>query len=113
MDTNRIAYFRHVFQTAGLTEQLLAFELGVTLALPTNVDVPEVHENWVFSNAHLRSLVKTLARNPIVQGKRIQIIKIVCDLSGLGLKEAKDLVDDVYRSLPEEFHFPPGCAPRT
>ncbi len=114
MDTNRIADLRHRLQTAGLIEQLLAFELGVALTLPANVHVPKVHENcMVFSNAHLQSLVKTLAYNPIVQGKKIQIIKIVRDLSGLGLKEAKDLVDDVYCSIPEEFHFPPGCAPRT
>lgn len=108
MDQHRIADIRHRLQTAGLVDQLLAFELGVALMLSTDASVPKVTTDWVvFSEAHLRSLVKALAMCHFLQGKKIQIIKIVRDLSGLGLREAKELVDGVYLGIPTEFHREP------
>jgi ribosomal protein L7/L12 len=108
MDTVRIADLRHRLQAAGLVDQLLAFELGVALMQPDSSSPVKVHENCsVFSDAHLRSLVKTMAHTPFMQGEKIQIIKIVRDLSGLGLKEAKELVDDVYCSIPGHLHLKP------
>ena len=37
----------------------------------------------------------------IVKGKKIQVIKVVRELTGLGLKEAKDLVDGAPKPVKE------------
>jgi len=41
--------------------------------------------------------------------KKIQVIKVVRELTGWGLKEAKDLVDAAERT-PQQIPLPPGDA---
>ncbi|PKO50861.1 MAG: 50S ribosomal protein L7/L12 [Betaproteobacteria bacterium HGW-Betaproteobacteria-20] len=41
------------------------------------------------------------AIDALKQGRKIEAIKLIRQLNGLGLKEAKDLIDDYLRSHPE------------
>jgi ribosomal protein L7/L12 len=96
MDTNRIANIRHNLQTSGGVVGLLAFELGVALAQPQSQE--EITDTSVFTEQAAREVAKLL-REEFPENK-IKAIKIVRRLTGLGLKETKDLVDDVWPSTP-------------
>jgi ribosomal protein L7/L12 len=111
MDAGRILDIRNRLQTKGLMDQLMVFELGIALAQVAPVPLPPVtgkDGNGMFDNEQLRLVVKVLAYNPIMQGKKIQIIKILRDLTGLGLPCIKDLVDEVYRNIPASVHLEPS-----
>ena len=48
-----------------------------------------------------REQIKDFIKNSSVMEMKIQVIKVVRELTGLGLKEAKDLVDGAPKAIKE------------
>lgn len=65
-----------------LERRVAALERMVGGAVPPR-PVGDPNDTWV----------STTVRNLALQGKKIQAIKVLRDETGLGLKEAKDIVD--------------------
>lgn len=102
-------------QIIGAIEQMTVLELaelikkmeekfGVTAAALAPVGaapatVPQVASAEVPAAAEEKSEVNLLLT--VVGEKKIQVIKVVREVTGLGLKEAKDLVDGVPKTVKE------------
>lgn len=71
-------------------------ELGVSAAVPMAVAAPAAEAAAVAEEKTEFDAVLTSAGE-----KKIQVIKVVRELTGLGLKEAKDLVDGAPKTIKE------------
>lgn len=71
-------------------------ELGVSAAAPVAVAAPQAGPAAVAEEKTEFNVVLTNAGE-----KKIQVIKVVRELTGLGLKEAKELVDGAPKTLKE------------
>jgi large subunit ribosomal protein L7/L12 len=82
-------------ELAALVKELES-ELGVSAAAPVAVAAPQA---GAAAAAEEKSEFNVILAE--VGEKKIQVIKVVRELTGLGLKEAKDLVDGAPKPLKE------------
>src|ERR1700691_5506501 len=87
-----------LIDAAALVKELEA-ELGVSAAAPVAVGAA-----WPAAGGAAAAAPEKEEFNVVLTGsgdKKIQVIKVVRELTGLGLKEAKDLVDGAPKAVKE------------
>ncbi len=83
-----------LLEAASLVKELEE-ELGVSAAAPVAVAAAPVAEAAVEEKTEFDAVLTSAGE------KKIQVIKVVREITGLGLKEAKDLVDGAPKNVKE------------
>lgn len=78
--------------------KLLEDEFGVVAAAPVAVAVPGAAQADADEDSGDQTLEVILKE---VGDKKIQVLKVVREITGLGLKEAKEIVDSVPKSIKD------------
>ena len=76
-------------------------EWGITAAAPVAVAAAGAAAAAATAARRRRSRPRSTSSSPAAGDKKIQVIKVVRAITGLGLKEAKDLVDGAPNAVKE------------
>jgi len=84
----------------------LVKEIETVFGVDTSISVPSLGNNAVIAPPTVTEIVEektafNIILTDVPADKKIAILKVVRNVTGLGLKESKDIVDNVPKSLKE------------